>query len=852
MKYIRLLLIELLVMLACVSYAQLDTAFWFVAPEISCWNGGMDRPIIFNVASFNDFPVKVKVSMPANPEFPVMEETVAAFGNVTFDLSDYVDIVENRPLETNGSTPNERVKYSHTAFNYDVALNKGLLIEASADVSVYYSVGMTYSGANNPEVYALKGTNALGTEFYIPGQTDCFNGNTYQPTPLNRIDIVATEDGTEVTVYPANTMLSHNGLEPFTTTLNRGQTYSCVAVDRQASNHLQGTRVTSTKPIAITLTDDMLDNGGQDLIGDQLIPVERLGSEFIAIKGSLNRDRDKVYVTAVENGTEIYLNGASNIEATLNAGETYGLSFGSQQSMYFITSAPVYAWQLTGMGGEFGAAVLPHITCTGSTGVTYTRNKLSCSSGKSMKLNITIEKGNEGNFIFNNSNDFIMASDFQDVPGTNGHWVYASKEVPVSRLGEAQSFTLLNEANFHIGIFEGGTSNGCSYGFFSDFGVGFQLVAVSNHSDKANVFCEGDSLVLSLQSTEGMGEVHWEDPNGFYSTDPTTTVSTTLKQRHKGKYIVYADSDYGCEVLPDTVEVFVFPPDHVTIYDTICNGQIYMFNGKELDTEGTYEETFVNQHGCDSVVTLKLKVYFIDMDLGPELRFCDSEFESVTLDAGQDYYSYEWRNEQGQVISSQRSVVVTEPGTYHLVAHDEFGCVVEGDKVVTVIPNPDVIIELSPDEASFCENKQGTLTANVDGGADDYLWTTGETTGSIVITSPGTYGVRVTKDNCFSDTSITLQCPCNITIPNVFTPNGDGVNDLFQPDFESFFETYHMYIYDRWGKRVFSTTSQEEFWDGKIGSQDAADGVYYYVVTYSCNMTPDKMESRHGSLTVIR
>jgi hypothetical protein len=68
-------------------------------------------------------------------------------------------------------------------------------------------------------------------------------------------------------------MLSHNGLEPFTTTLNRGQTYSCVAVDRQASNHLQGTRVTSTKPIAITLTDDMLDKGGQYFIGDQFIPV---------------------------------------------------------------------------------------------------------------------------------------------------------------------------------------------------------------------------------------------------------------------------------------------------------------------------------------------------------------------------------------------------------------------------------------------------------------------------------------------------------------------------------------------------------------------------------------------------
>jgi gliding motility-associated-like protein len=92
--------------------------------------------------------------------------------------------------------------------------------------------------------------------------------------------------------------------------------------------------------------------------------------------------------------------------------------------------------------------------------------------------------------------------------------------------------------------------------------------------------------------------------------------------------------------------------------------------------------------------------------------------------------------------------------------------------------------------------------------------------------------------------------------PNVFTPNGDGVNDLFTP-----FLPYHgvvkvdMRIYNRWGKRVFSTSDPDILWDGSDTDTfgTCSDGVYYYSCDVFVNTLTGQMSySLHGSVTLIR
>jgi gliding motility-associated-like protein len=68
-------------------------------------------------------------------------------------------------------------------------------------------------------------------------------------------------------------------------------------------------------------------------------------------------------------------------------------------------------------------------------------------------------------------------------------------------------------------------------------------------------------------------------------------------------------------------------------------------------------------------------------------------------------------------------------------------------------------------------------------------------------------------------------------LPNVFSPNGDGINDLYRPQRTSYVERVEMTIFNRWGVQVFYTEDPDVNWDGKINRTDrlAAPGVYYYI-----------------------
>jgi gliding motility-associated-like protein len=69
-----------------------------------------------------------------------------------------------------------------------------------------------------------------------------------------------------------------------------------------------------------------------------------------------------------------------------------------------------------------------------------------------------------------------------------------------------------------------------------------------------------------------------------------------------------------------------------------------------------------------------------------------------------------------------------------------------------------------------------------------------------------------------------------LEIPNVFTPNGDGINDVFLVHGKSITE-FHAILFNRWGKKIFEWDNVEKGWDGKIAGADASPGVYYYVIT---------------------
>ena len=101
-------------------------------------------------------------------------------------------------------------------------------------------------------------------------------------------------------------------------------------------------------------------------------------------------------------------------------------------------------------------------------------------------------------------------------------------------------------------------------------------------------------------------------------------------------------------------------------------------------------------------------------------------------------------------------------------------------------------------------------------------------------TEPGAYRMVVIAGNshgCETD-SVDFAISVSesmLTVPNTFTPNGDGANDEFRVVYRSIKE-FHMWVYNRWGRLVFKSDNPDKGWDGTINNRPAAEGAYYYVI----------------------
>jgi gliding motility-associated-like protein len=93
-------------------------------------------------------------------------------------------------------------------------------------------------------------------------------------------------------------------------------------------------------------------------------------------------------------------------------------------------------------------------------------------------------------------------------------------------------------------------------------------------------------------------------------------------------------------------------------------------------------------------------------------------------------------------------------------------------------------------------------------------------------------------------------CPPTLDMANVFSPNGDGINDVFRPVAFSRIDDAILMVFDRWGKKMFETRNLNEGWSGNINDRPAPEGVYYWTVRYRGRSLEFDRES--GNLTLVR
>ena len=128
----------------------------------------------------------------------------------------------------------------------------------------------------------------------------------------------------------------------------------------------------------------------------------------------------------------------------------------------------------------------------------------------------------------------------------------------------------------------------------------------------------------------------------------------------------------------------------------------------------------------------------------------------------------------------------------------------------------------------------------------------GSTDSVYLVGGNGVFWVQVTREGCSVSDSVTVApCPVKIWFPNAFTPNHDGVNDVFRPRGISIGK-FSMTIYDRWGAAVFETEDMGQGWNGlRNGSLMEAD-TYSFVAYYSSLDNPGKTYKITGAVTLVR
>jgi gliding motility-associated-like protein len=160
----------------------------------------------------------------------------------------------------------------------------------------------------------------------------------------------------------------------------------------------------------------------------------------------------------------------------------------------------------------------------------------------------------------------------------------------------------------------------------------------------------------------------------------------------------------------------------------------------------------------------------------------------------------------------------------------------------------------SPKDTSLCVFEEWIIDEKTP--FTNYVWDNGADSSSFKVTKPGVYRLEITND-CNSikkefNVNFRNQC-CDIEAPNIFTPNGDRINDTFELVSSSTLVTFMLRIFNRWGDEVFVTNNLQQYWNGMVNGKEASTGVYFWTVEVNCLRGTNVRSTMHrGTITVAR
>ena len=223
--------------------------------------------------------------------------------------------------------------------------------------------------------------------------------------------------------------------------------------------------------------------------------------------------------------------------------------------------------------------------------------------------------------------------------------------------------------------------------------------------------------------------------------------------------------------------------------------------------------------------------------------------DSLTLRASKNFMNYLWQDG-----STRDSFVVRNPGFYKVTGTDSCGNVFRDSISINAA---DVTIPLF-DRYTICQNDSARLYF-----PDNFSSITWNP--NLDVVSYGNninffpkettvYTIQAIKDpGCLVEKQVTIErkvCPEWVYFPSAFTPNNDGLNDIFRANVSGKLQFYSLNIYDRYGMVVFSTTDPSNGWNGNFKGAVQQNGIYVYLASYNFFNQPRQLLK--GTIAIIR
>ena len=174
------------------------------------------------------------------------------------------------------------------------------------------------------------------------------------------------------------------------------------------------------------------------------------------------------------------------------------------------------------------------------------------------------------------------------------------------------------------------------------------------------------------------------------------------------------------------------------------------------------------------------------------------------------------------------------------------GCIAKDNKLISYSEPPEVYLGK---DSTLCEGQEFLLNARVNNGS--YLWQDGSRNDYFLVKTPGLYKVTVSNE-CGStkDEILITKGVCQFYVPNAFTPNADGRNDVFRATVPPDVLLFRMEVYNRYGELVFSSDDPRKGWNGTVKGATVPTTVFVWQCTLQ--LPGENPQLHKGTVLLVR